>query len=68
LSSGDVGLEPASAEKALGSYFAMAEKWGAVMLLDEADIFLAKRSHDELRRNAMVSSMFSIRDPFHNTS
>ncbi|KAK7742340.1 hypothetical protein SLS53_004485 [Cytospora paraplurivora] len=33
----------------------MAEVWGAVILIDEADVFLEKRVHQDLQRNSLVS-------------
>lgn len=37
-------------------YFDMAHKWGCVLLLDEADVFLAKREKGgDLERNGIVS-------------
>lgn len=42
-------------EKNLHHNFRLAHKWGCVLLLDEADVFLAKRSKTDLRRNAVTS-------------
>jgi SpoVK/Ycf46/Vps4 family AAA+-type ATPase len=42
-------------EKNLHYNFRMAHKWGCVLLLDEADVFLAKRNKTDLRRNAVTS-------------
>lgn len=38
-------------------WFQLAEKWGAVMLIDEADVFLEKRVTADLKRNSLVSGM-----------
>lgn len=35
--------------------FRLAHRWGCVLLLDEADVFLAKRNKTDLRRNAVTS-------------
>jgi AAA+ superfamily predicted ATPase len=35
--------------------FRRAEKWNAVLLLDEADVFLEQRSCHDVHRNALVS-------------
>ena len=35
--------------------FGKAEKWDCVLLLDEADVFLASRGKNDLKRNAVVS-------------
>ncbi|KAK8080257.1 atpase aaa+ type core protein [Apiospora hydei] len=42
---GDIGYEPAEVERSLEKLFTLAHHWGCVVLLDEADVFLAKRSY-----------------------
>ena len=37
-------------------------KWNAVLLLDEADVFLAERNLENLSRNALVSGGFLLED------
>lgn len=44
-----------SVEVNLQDNFNLAHKWGCVLLLDEADVFLAKRNKTDLRRNAVTS-------------
>ncbi|KAI9868857.1 MAG: hypothetical protein M1813_004708 [Trichoglossum hirsutum] len=39
----------------LSATFDPADRWNAVLLLDEADIFLEKRSPENLERNGLVS-------------
>lgn len=55
ITCGDLGLDPESVETRLSNHAARAEKWGCVLLLDEADVFLVSRTHRELKRNALVS-------------
>lgn len=55
ITCGDIGESAMEVEKNLHHNFALAYKWGCVLLLDEADIFLAKRSKNDLRRNAVTS-------------
>ncbi|KAF4501997.1 AAA family ATPase [Fusarium agapanthi] len=52
---GDIGETAADVEHNLQSHFQLAHKWGCVLLLDEADIFLAKRTRSDLRHNAVTS-------------
>lgn len=40
---GDNGTDPRKVEQNLEKHFTLAHKWGCVLLLDEADVFLAKR-------------------------
>ena len=35
-------------------------EWDAVLLLDEADVFLEARTTDSLQRNEMISSRFTL--------
>ena len=39
----------------LSEIFKVSTKWGAVVLIDEADVFLEQRSLHDLERNAMVA-------------
>jgi hypothetical protein len=52
---GDIGYQPEEVERKLESTFTLAHKWGCVLLLDEADVFLAKRNKDDVKRNGLVS-------------
>ncbi|KAI2618628.1 hypothetical protein GGS26DRAFT_602779 [Hypomontagnella submonticulosa] len=55
LTCGDIGTEEVEMEKQLGKWLKLAHKWGAVMLIDEADVFLEKRLEADLKRNSLVS-------------
>ncbi|KAK2028608.1 hypothetical protein LX32DRAFT_683023 [Colletotrichum zoysiae] len=55
ITCGDIGETAAEVESNLQYNFKLAHKWGCVLLLDEADIFLAKRSRSDLRHNAVTS-------------
>ena len=52
---GELGTTPEILENKLNSILEIAYAWNAVILLDEADIFMEKRSSNDLVRNAMVS-------------
>lgn len=56
LTAGDLGHDPSSVEKKLTRVFSLAKCWNAVVLLDEADVFLEKRRIEDLVRNELVSS------------
>ncbi|KAI0184137.1 P-loop containing nucleoside triphosphate hydrolase protein [Xylaria flabelliformis] len=60
ITCGDLGLEPDQVETNLGRIFQLANRWNCVLLLDEADIFLADRKLDNLSRNALVSVFLRI--------
>jgi len=55
LSSPELSTTPATLEKKLGDTLRLATTWDAVVLIDEADVFLEQRSLHELERNALVS-------------
>lgn len=55
IGTGELGTEIASTEAALLMIFERAKVWDAVLLLDEADLFLSKRTRDDIKRNAFVT-------------
>lgn len=55
VSTSELGTAANTAESGLLSVFRRAERWKAVVLLDEADLFLTKRTVDHLDRNALVT-------------
>ena len=55
ITCGDLGSTALEVEKSLKKHFTLASKWDCVMLLDEADVFLAMRKQEDLRRNSIVS-------------
>lgn len=44
-------------ETRLSHWFNLATKWEAVLLIDEADVFLEKRGLSDLARNSLVSGV-----------
>jgi hypothetical protein len=55
MSAGDLGLDPHRIEDSLTRILEMTAKWNAVLLLDEADVFLEARNTSDLERNKLVS-------------
>src|ERR1700712_1764915 len=55
VGAGDLGDEPSSVESTMSNILEMVTKWKAVLLLDEADVFLEARSIHDLERNKLVS-------------
>lgn len=56
VSVGELGTNPETLEEHLRRILEMATIWGAVVLIDEADIFLEHRDDDaDIARNAMVA-------------
>lgn len=56
LSCSDIGIESAKVEQQLLKFFKKAKLWGAVLLLDEADIYLEQRTARDLERNCLVAA------------
>jgi hypothetical protein len=54
ISVGELGTHPDELEKRLRTILDIATMWDAVLLLDEADIFLEARDEQNIVRNAMV--------------
>ncbi|OJD32290.1 atpase aaa+ type core [Diplodia corticola] len=63
---GDLGVDAFSVEENLDSTFELALTWNAIVLLDEADIFLETRagSNHDLKRNAIVSVFLRMLEYF----
>ena len=59
LTCGDLGTTAVEVEKNLTKYMGYGELWGAVVLLDEADIYLQARNLSEVERNSLVSGNWS---------
>ncbi|KAF9881526.1 hypothetical protein CkaCkLH20_00672 [Colletotrichum karsti] len=47
-------------EKNLDKHFKLAHRWACVLLLDEADVFLARRNKTDVKRNGLVSVFLRI--------
>ncbi|KAL3421660.1 hypothetical protein PVAG01_05816 [Phlyctema vagabunda] len=57
--------DPAQVSSAFKKFFHMATSWGYLLLLDEADVFLQSRKHDEQNQNALVSILLQELEYFH---
>lgn len=55
ISVGNLGTTAESVESGLSTILELASKWNAVLLLDEADIFLEQRTKHDLHRNGVVA-------------
>jgi hypothetical protein len=54
LSVSELGTTPKKLEEKLVKVLDVAASWGAIVLLDEADIYMEKRTFVDLERNAMT--------------
>ncbi len=61
--SGQLGLNVAAMETALKDVLTRAQRWGAVMLIDEADVYIKKRD-DNITMNAVVGVFLRVLEYF----
>ena len=64
----DIGTDERIMEGLLQQWFARGASWGAIILIDEADVFLEKRQVKDLRRNSLVSGKICFLPPTPITS
>lgn len=67
MSAGDLGFDPRHVETKLQDILEMCSRWNAVLLLDEADVFLEQRSLHELERNKLVSIFLRVLEYYEGT-
>jgi hypothetical protein len=60
MMSGELGSDVKEVDEKLRGVLKLATKWNAVLLIDEADVFLEKRSSHDLARNSLVTSKFRL--------
>jgi hypothetical protein len=61
---GALGTTATEVENNLESVFHLGRRWGCVVLLDEADVFLEERALSDLARNALVSVFLRVIEYF----
>ncbi|RFU80455.1 aaa family atpase [Trichoderma arundinaceum] len=60
ITCGDLGTTANEVETALERNFSLANRWGCILLLDEADVFLAQRSPKNFIRNGLVAVFLRV--------
>lgn len=55
ISAGELGSSSEDVDDAMTQILELAQRWKAVVLLDEADVFLSQRRETDVQRNALVS-------------
>ncbi|KAI9729611.1 MAG: hypothetical protein M1818_008458 [Claussenomyces sp. TS43310] len=64
VSAGELGTDPPTLEVELQRILDIAHAWGAILLLDEADVFLEARTTHDIHRNALVSIFLRLLEYF----
>ncbi|KAL2070945.1 hypothetical protein VTL71DRAFT_13971 [Oculimacula yallundae] len=65
MSAGELGTQSDDVEKRLSDILEMASMWNAILLIDEADIFMEQRTVSELERNELVAIFLRHIEYFH---
>ena len=60
MSAGELGSHAEEVERQLHQVLELSTKWRAVLLIDECDVFLEKRTTSDLERNKLVSGEMSF--------
>lgn len=55
MGASDLGTDSSEVEDSLNRILEMVSKWSAILLIDEADVYLEARSTNDLERNKLVS-------------
>lgn len=55
VSLGELGTDVSRLEQVLNRVLTVAARWDAILLIDEADVFLEKRTAENIHRNALVA-------------
>ncbi|KAI0907534.1 hypothetical protein F4823DRAFT_602457 [Ustulina deusta] len=56
ITSGDLGVDTYRVEESLKYFLELGQRYGALLLLDEADVYLERRRSKDITRNGLVSS------------
>ncbi|KAF8824540.1 hypothetical protein HHX47_DHR8000307 [Lentinula edodes] len=65
VSAGELGTHPKEVDERLTLILQLAQTWHAVLLLDEAEVFLQRRDFTDLARNALVSIFLRQLEYYH---
>ena len=64
LTCSDIGVEPEEIEDNLLKWFKLAESWGTILLIDEADIYMEQRQVQDIKRNHLVAGFLRALEYF----
>jgi energy-coupling factor transporter ATP-binding protein EcfA2 len=60
LTVADIRTEQSTVERNLSGWLDLAQRWDAIILLDEADTYLEKRKEGDLSRNTLVAAFLRV--------
>lgn len=64
LTCSDIGVSPDRIEGNLKNWFKLADLWGAIILIDEADIYMEERRTQDIERNHLVAGFIRALEYF----
>ncbi|KAI0555989.1 P-loop containing nucleoside triphosphate hydrolase protein [Xylaria curta] len=67
MSASELGTKPNTVEKALERVLNLCSMWNAILLLDEADVFLGARTSDSIERNELVAIFLRMLEYYKGT-
>ncbi|KAI1345330.1 P-loop containing nucleoside triphosphate hydrolase protein [Xylaria sp. FL0043] len=67
MSAAELGTSPCDVERALKRALDLCRMWNAMLLLDEADVFLGVRTPDSIQRNELVSIFLRMLEYYQGT-
>lgn len=59
LTCSDIGTVAMDVETNLKKWMKKARRWGAILLIDEADVYLEERNTQGFERNSLVSGIYN---------
>ncbi|KAH8891754.1 P-loop containing nucleoside triphosphate hydrolase protein [Thozetella sp. PMI_491] len=65
VTAGELGITSVDLDAKLANILSIIRRWGCVLLIDEADIFLRKRADGQMEQNALVSVFLRRLEYFH---
>ncbi|KAH9229023.1 hypothetical protein K456DRAFT_1803352, partial [Colletotrichum gloeosporioides 23] len=60
VSARELSLDPSPLEKQLGDMFLLSRRWGAIILIDDADMFITKRRVSTPAQNAALTAFLRL--------
>ncbi|KAI0193662.1 P-loop containing nucleoside triphosphate hydrolase protein [Xylaria flabelliformis] len=67
MSASELGTKPNTVEKGLERVLNLCSMWNAILLLDEADVFLGARTSDSIQRNELVAIFLRMLEYYKGT-
>mgnify|MGYP003386553424 CR=1 FL=1 len=65
VGAGDIGTSPDAIDKCLQRIFTMVGNWNGIVLIDEADVFMSKRTDYDVDYNACVSVFLRLIETYY---